>query len=366
MTLLLPTNGSPLKASNDILAPDNPLIDYSTGIVSSTKKDGNRGLCVSGSLFTSSMKTPRNPLIHEWLAPLAEYAADHDMVFDYEIYDTAGTHHGAISGLINSDGYPVPDSYRAYIFDASPRTEWENQCRDLAYAERIVMYENALKDMNNGRDATDLLPAYRRFVALAQRPVPDAACARALFLRDLEDGNEGSMLRSLYIESRQGRLLGGWYKHGRATNAQRIMWKQKLYVTCDGVVTGVYQRRRMKAIWPRELDAKGHLIRPHTQDAYEPDNKVGSLLVSTVTETGECIETELMFGKGGFDHLWLEKAWDDYCRDPHTLVGRVVEFRHMPHGAKEGGRRRMGQLLRFRDDLTPADIGLPQCSKENV
>lgn len=364
MGLLLPTNGKVLKASNEILPFDHPLLDYQTGIVSSPKKDGNRGLCICGSLYTSSMKLPRNPEIHNWLAPLAEYCERNSLVMDYEIYDTAASHHSVISGLINSDGYPVPDTYRAYVFDAAPAEAWENECRDYAYAERIELYKRSLADLGRIGAATEETPALGRYVALPQRSVCSAAEAQQLFLQDLENGDEGSMLRSLYISQDGNRFYGGWYKHGRATNNQRIMWKHKLFETADGVIIAVDRRRKMREDWPREYAATGRLIRPLTKDAYELDNKVGAFTVSTVDEkTGNTVETELMFGKGGFNHLWLEKAWDDYCRDPYTLVGRVVEFRHMPHGAKEGGKRRIGQVLRFRDDLTPEDVGLPHLTR---
>ncbi len=332
----------PLKASNDILPLDSPVYCWSQGIVSSPKVDGNRQLCICGDLCSSSMKTPRNDELLILLAPIIEFCQSRSLVLDYELWSPSQSHHASTSGDINSYNNPLPPDLGAYIFDVAPFDAWQDECRSVPYRDRMHQMETEVRPQ--------LIHEDNPFVILPQRPVLSAEEAHALFILDLEDGYEGSMLRTLDIWWDGSRIRGGFYKHGRATNTQQTIWKQKLYVTLDGVITKVLQRRALREDWPRTRDSNGLLVRPLEKEAYTLTDMIGAFEVLVTREDNTTYLTEIGFRKG-FDLEWRRQAWHQYLADPRTFIGRWAEFLHMPYGAMEGGAARGGGLTRFRDDL---------------
>lgn len=332
--------GKPLKAANTLLPLDSPLIRYDKGVVSSRKIDGNRLLVIRGRTYSSSMKEQRNDDVRRLLAPLLQLSIDEDMVFDGELFDPDQTHHAATSGLINSYDTPLTPTTALYVFDGAPFLAWEERCLDFPFRSRIPLYTSAVHGL-----------AHPRIIPMEQRPVANAEEAITLFNRDVADGFEGSMLRCLDIWQEGSRNRGGWYKHGRATNNEAIMWKAKVYVTVDARITEVLQRRLLRDDWPREYDQWGHLKRPLEKDAYTFTDMVGGFVVEYQDEsTGQPTRCEIGFRKG-FDFEWRRAAWHSYVANPSSLIGKHVEFMLMPHGAKPGGLARVGGLVRFRPDL---------------
>ncbi len=338
--LPVPSNIRPLKAPNQLIPFDDPRIPYSEGLVSSPKLDGNRGLCVHGELFTSSMKEPRNEVLKIWMAPLIQLSCEHLLAFDYELYDPEASHHAVLSGTINSLGDPLPPTLGCYIFDCAPLDLFFQRCHDLPYSEREYTYRHLLERLGDPH-----------FIPLAQRLVTDASQALAYFDEDLANGCEGSMLRALHIDDvpTREKPVGGWYKFGRATFKDAIIWKFKVFETCDGIITSVTQRRRLRQDIPRERNEMGLMRRPTTQDAYELCNSIGAFLVRYRNDEGQIQECRVGWGRG-WSLAARETLWQAYGQYPPSLIGRWIEFKHMPHGAQRGGRARLGQLVRFRPD----------------
>ena len=272
-------------------------------------------------------------------AAMIAYSRKHSLVFDYELYDPAQEYHAITSGIINSQNKPLPDTLGVYVFDAMHLADFEAQAEALPFSKRITLYRGAVSDLNDDR-----------YKAVRQRKCRSAEEAMRLFRNDLTNGDEGSIIRATNIVTVGKKRVGGWYKHGRATANQAIGFKLKEYVTTDGEIIGVQQRLKMKEGIPREYDVDGHLVRPGSKDAYEPDDCVGAFVVR-VTDEGDNhgIETEIGFGPG-FSMEDRRQFW----KDRKSMVGKRVEFSHMPHGAatdkKDGGRLRIGKLLRFRED----------------
>lgn len=339
-------SGRPLKAPNRVLNVDGRSMEslFDLGLVSSPKKDGNRGLCINGVLYTSSMKYPLNRRLHEWMMPLIEYSTKHSFMFDYELYDPEASHHGALSGTINSYANPLPESMGCYLFDACPTDEWVRECADLPYSERIHMYHSVAEKMPN------------RFITLTQRTVESVDEIQSLFQQDLANGDEGSMIRTTHIDERGGSLVGGWYKHGRATPNQCIIWKLKNYVTLDGIIVGVEQRRKLMEGVDRTFNPRTGLAENrYGQDCYGLDDAVGSFVVKYQDDDGNVSSSKIGFGVG-FPIEDRRRMWQEYTDVPESLLGRWVEFTHMPHGALSGGQLRIGRLIRFRDDLEKASL----------
>lgn len=333
MDTLLPfPKRAPLKASNDILPLDSPHIPWHLGMVSSPKLDGNRILCIAGSLHTASWKAPRNEKLLSLLGGMIDLASDKQLFFDMELYDREASHHAALSGKLNSYSDPLPDSVHAYVFDAGTMEVFDQQCEFCPFEVRIPLYKYWVELISDSN-----------IIALEQRPIASAEQAQQFFDEDIKNGFEGSMLRSTKIRyTPKGEMIGGYYKHGRATNRQGIIFKVKNWVKSMGTVTKVLPRMRIKDGVPRGIDELGRATRPSNISNYEETQCVGALEVTVC----DAIDPEpIIFNIGFAKGFPLEKREDMWHE---KLVGRAIEFRHMSHGAKVNAR--MGQLIRFIGD----------------
>jgi hypothetical protein len=229
------------------------------------------------------------------------------------------------------------------VFDGMPLKDYYESAVYTPYGVRIHLYHAAVAKLKDAR-----------IQAVPQERMINASQLRHHFEKNIAAGLEGSIARSTEIDGdvtdlRRG-LKGGWYKHGRATVNQSIIWKIKAYETLDGRIIGIQQRRQLRADVPRTYNAAGHLQKVHAKSAYEPIESVGAFEVEYLDPaTRERSTSQVNFGPG-FALFERELLW--MKRD--TLIGKWVEFKHMPHGAKKDGGLRIGQLLRFRDDLSGA------------
>lgn len=337
MDTLLPfPKRKPLKASNDILPLDSPLIPWHLGMVSSPKLDGNRLLCIAGSLHTASWKAPRNERLLSFLDGMIELASDQQLFFDMELYDRDASHHASLSGKLNSYRDPLPDSVRAYVFDAGTMEVFDQQCEFCPFEARIPLYKHWVE-----------LISSPNIIALEQRPIHNAEQAQQFFEEDIVNGFEGSMLRATKIRyTPKGDMIGGYYKHGRATNNQGIIFKVKNWAKSVGVITAIHPRMRLReGITRGDRDELGRMTRPpKNSDNYEPTACLGAMTVTLELMTNEFGASFNVGFSKGFPLEKRREMWNE------PLIGRRIEFRHMKHGSKDSGHARMGQLVRFMED----------------
>jgi hypothetical protein len=342
--------GKPLKFPSTCCDPKTTEIDWSLGWVSSPKLDGNRCLIIDGVPYTSSMRPFRNDTLNDLLEPLLNFSRAAGYVFDLEIYDPEGTHHAALSGILNSYKDEIPDSVRFYLFDGMPTNSFLCQSTDLWYGTRIGMLSEAVNEIANDYG---LVQHYHmlRFEVLPQRPVFNHEEIVTLYNKDIADGYEGSIIRSTSIDSR---TRGGWYKHGRATDKQQIGFKIKAFSTRTGKIIGVIPRRlldpeAMVALGiERTRNPDGSMAHVHQKGAYVDTDMTGAFLVEYQHTDSEGVvttqRTEIGFGVG-FDHDERRRLFSI----KESLHGKHVEFSMMEHGALD--KPRHGRLVRFRSDL---------------
>ncbi len=320
--------GKCLKFPSELATEDK--IDWDFDWVASPKLDGNRCLILNGQIYSSSMRPIRNQQLTKLLAPALERSLDRSAFIDLEIYDPEGDHHAQLSGALNSYNDPLTASTMCYAFDAGPMSSFEEQCTGMPFGRREEFLHTRFTDCG-------------LTLAVHQR-VPDWSSAQALFAESIADGKEGLILRSRNTIIINGKLTGGWYKHGRSTVSQQLGFKMKLYNTVDGVITKVIQRRVMKSGIERTLNPDGTLARVNSVDAYTLTDMVGAFEVAYWNpETEQVEKSEIGFGKG-FDHTAREDLWNRR----ESIVGQWVEFLSMPHGSKD--KIRHGRLVRFRHD----------------
>lgn len=304
---------SVLLAPNEQLDFDDPRIRYP--MLGSVKFDGTRCICVAGELFSRNMKPQKNRNLPWHLAPLIDYCRRHKMVADMELYDHTLGAHADHTSILASHDKPIPDTMTAHYFDMLTLEEWTSG--DAApFKDRL----DRVMDLAFGEPWLQ---------SVTHRVLAHSQDARFTFADAVGQGFEGLMLR----------CPNARYKHGRATINEGIIFKFKAFETLDGEIIEVIQRRKMKEGVERTLTPTGHMERVHTKDSFDLDDMVGAFKVRF--EDGTI--SEVNYGRG-FDHGTRRQHWED--RD--TLKGRMVEVRHLPHGAKEGIR--IGTLVRFRPD----------------
>lgn len=314
---------SVLLAPNQQIDFADPRIRYP--VLGSLKFDGTRGICMGGDLLTRSMKPQKNQNLPEALKGMIEVAKGRRLVFDFELFDSQASGHGDHTSVLASHEAPIPDSMQCYIFDVMSMDEWgriQDGKRHTPFRERVEIYHTLKK-------THPLLAKDDRYVAVEQVPIEDHRTANLFFEVAVEEGYEGIMLRCPHAP----------YKHGRATHKEGVIFKFKQFETIDGQIIEVIQRRKLKEGIDRTETPTGHMERVHTKGSYELDEMVGAFKV--LFEDGTI--SEVNYGRG-FDHETRRQHW----RDRESLIGRHVEVRHLPHGAKEGVR--IGTLQRFRDD----------------
>jgi DNA ligase-1 len=305
---------SVILAPNEQIEFDDPRIRYP--MLGSVKFDGTRCVCVDGELLTRNMKPQKNKNLYRHLAPMVAASKRLGLVFDMELYDHTLSCHGDHTSILAAHDKPIPESMIAHYFDCIPIEDWRRGSGGHPFSERIAR-------------AWDVAFGEPWIQPVAHRPIKHEQDARFTFADAVGLGYEGIMLR----------CPNGLYKHGRATIKESNILKFKAFETMDGEIIEVMQRRKMKDGLDRTLTPTGHMERIHTKDSFDLDEMVGAFKVRFEDGT----VSEANYGRG-FDHETRRKHWEERV----SLVGRCVEVRHLPHGAKDGVR--IGTLVRFRPD----------------
>lgn len=313
---------SVLLAPNEQIAFDDPRIIYPK--LGSLKFDGTRCVCVAGELLSRSMKPQKNQNLPKALEALCAVAEGRRLVFDFELYDHTMPNHGAHTSVLASHKKEIPDTMLCHVFDVVPLDYWTGatERQHPAFRDRVEMYHNIL-------ETSPEIAKDPRYQAVEQVELVDPECGKALFEIAIEQGYEGAMLR----------CPDGRYKHGRSSIKEGLVLKFKDFHTIDGVIVDVIQRRKLKEGIERTTTPTGHMERVHTKDSYELDDMVGAFKV----EFEDGTVSEVNYGRG-FNHEDRQRHW----HERQSLIGKAVEVKHLPHGAKEGIR--IGSLVRFRPD----------------
>lgn len=246
-----------------------------------------------------------------------------EIVFDGEIWHPTITFDQLSSRLRSKNGDLTGVQY--HIFDAITIEQWNGACEpqsSYSFADRYQFLKKNLSPTGLSFGPNTRL--------VSQTMVIGAESAENMYRAHLAAGCEGMMLRS----------LSGLYKHGRCTHNESNLFKFKHFETTDARIIRVVQRRKMRDGVERTYDPVGHLEKINTIDSYELVEAVGAFTV--ILKDGR--ETDLSLGRGFTDSdrtsLWEQR---------HTLIGRHIEFKWMPHGTKN--LPRIGNVVRFRPDL---------------
>jgi hypothetical protein len=311
----------PRKAPNEILPFNSPFIRYP--MLASQKYDGFRCINFCGEQFMSpAMKPIPNANFHLKFKDFRRWCQANRTVTDGEIWSPELTFQ-ELQSIIRSGLRPIPDSVSYYIFDWMDEKEWDGKVPLAPFENRFNWYNGFLAAQN----FSGVIPVMQHLVYNPQE-------AEEMFNKEIEAEHEGIIL--VHPQSK--------YKHGRYTQKESQMFKFKEFLTMDGVIQDVIQRRKLKSNVNRTTNEVGGLARSYKNDDYELDDKVGAF---TIKRT-DGVVFDVKPGKG-HDHEICRMWWKWFQQKPTQLVGKHVEFKFMPHGTMD--KPRIGSLVRFRPDL---------------
>lgn len=300
-----------MKAPNDMINIED--FPFHKKLLASPKLDGNRCMCIGGELRTSRWKHFPNKKLYEYLSDIIRLCKIQGLVLDGELFDTNFSHHAKLSGILNASNSPIPSSVVFFVFDGMSLNDWETNTY-IPFADRLAaLYQYS---------------CFKPMLVLNHSAVANRQELQVFYEHCLRLNYEGVIVRSYY----------GYYKHGRATLNDGIIWKLKPIHTFDGKIIGIIPRRKLKKNIERELDELGYMKHVYKQDYYDTTPVIGSFIV-LYNGNKTC---KVGFGKG-FSMEDRRKLFEEYP------IGRHIEFKFLDYGKKD--KPRHAQLVRFREDL---------------
>lgn len=265
------------------------------------KFDGIRCLKVGGRALTSAFKSIPNDFIRTWIE------ANCPDGFDGEIMVVGRCFNDLSGDVRRKDGQP---DFRYHVFDYVLDGNLK-----LAYQYRMI----------------DLADGIRLHPAVLERVVPEFPSPAlneqelaALEASALARGREGIMVRS----------ASSPYKCGRSTLREGYLIKIKRFLDDEAEVIDVLEEMENTNV--AEEDNFGRTKRSKHAEGMVPKGTMGKL----VCRTKAGVEFEI---GTGFTALDRQKIWDNRAE----AIGRLVKYKHQPHGAKE--KPRCPVFLGFRE-----------------
>lgn len=279
-----------MKTIRPLLAVEADLGNVRFPIFTSPKLDGIRCLNVSGGAVSRTLKPIPNKFIREILSVTELSGIDGELI-------VGATFHQTSSAVMSREGEPV---FEYHVFDDFSKPDLPFEQRYLNLGERIMA-----------------LPAHiQRHINIVDHDrVADLDELGFMENEYLEQGHEGLMIRA----------IDGHYKFGRSTSREGILLKVKRFQDSEAIVVDTVElcRNENEVI----TDNLGLTRRSTSKAGKVPAGVLGTL----VCATSDGITFEI---GSGFTTSERETLWN--IRD--TLPGRIVNFKHQPHGAKVAPR----------------------------
>jgi DNA ligase 1 len=289
-----------------MLAP-NEKIDINTiqyPIYSSYKLDGIRCLFVDGEMLSRSFKPIRNKVLQEKFANLKAYSKANKIILDGELYMKGATFQ-EITSYVMTENKEVPKEFKFWCFDMV----YQSIHPLVPFSERITH-----------------IPDFNNLFKIEQRLVTNAHDVQNMFEDALNEGFEGLILKA----------PNGYYKYGRATLKEGLMYKVKPFETFDGEIVEVIQATEAREGSKKTLDVFGYSKTSHKKDDRTLIQKASAFRVKYLDTT-----VKATLAMTDPEKQWVWDHRDDY-------IGKVIEYKGMQVGAKDVPRHPV--FLRYRED----------------
>lgn len=309
----------PMLAPNDKVNLE--VINYP--ILASTKLDGYRCIFYKGQIVTRSLKAVQNKQLKEKFEILRKYSEENNLIIDGEIYSNKITFQELNKFFMSEDLESVrsikrygeiltiPDHVKFYAFDCI-----QNDNLLMGFSERL---KNLDIGMLKFKDIVEVVK---------HEPVNSKEDIDNLFERVLEQGYEGLILRD----------IEGKYKCGRGTLKEGLIYKVKPFVTTDSKILDIVQATEVDPNAEKKINQLGRS---------ETSKKVGDRLLIEkasaflVDYKGQELKVVIAMTDIEKKEIWKNKE---------NYIGKIVEYKFMEVGMKEGGLPRHPTSIRVRYD----------------
>lgn len=210
----LPTNFRMFKAPSKNFAIDDESIPYEEGLVISPKIDGCHCFLTPLSLTSSKNRGVKNRQLYTFTKELRRIAVNKKVAFDFILFSPSFTGK-QLEEILHTKVMDLPSDLIILIADAIPMCYLEKQAQEFPFSERLHMM---FLIIHLGHEIIRLLP---------QDHVDSVSDAQAAYAANREVYKTGSIVRALQVGEEKGKVTGGWYKFGRATPTQKMIWRCK-------------------------------------------------------------------------------------------------------------------------------------------
>ena len=142
----------------------------------------------------------------------------------------------------------------------------------------------------------------------------------------LKEGFEGIMMRSPV----------GYYKQGRGTFREGLIYKLKRFEDSEGIIVGFEEQLTNQNVL--EKDELGYAKRSYSKDGLVPAGTLGNFKVVWN-------EMELDIAPGSFNHEQRKQIWEK----KDEFLGKLLKFRYFNHGIKD--KPRFPRAIGFRNEM---------------
>lgn len=293
----------PMKAPSESMTEED-LRNATYPLACSPKLDGIRGVITEEGVMSNSMKRLGNEFMQEQLNDRTILGLDGELVVGLPYNDPNDPDDDVFnrtSGAIRrTSGEP---DFCFYVFD-------QFLTKDLPYGDRWV-YHSALR-----------LLTHPRVKILEQRICHSFEDALAFETELLAIGYEGMMVRSLTAP----------YKEGRATAKQAYIFKRKPLEQREAKVIGVFEQ--MENQNEKFTNEMGDHVRSSHQENKVPKDTLGGFILSC----DKFGEFNVGTFKGGTNE-WRKDIWEQYKRDPDSILGQLVTYTYQAIGSIDKPRQ---------------------------
>jgi len=301
------------KSFKPQLAP-NEKVDLSTlnyPLLASTKLDGIRCIIKEGEIVSRSLKQIQCKQLRERLEPLRKFSEENNVIFDGEIYSSELSFQAITHFVMTQDlgDEQLPEHVKFYCFDAIKNNNF-TQRFDERLIYNVFSIENRFSEI---------------MVVVKNKIVQNQEEVQSYFDEVLSQGYEGLILRD----------PKAFYKFGRGTVKEGIIFKVKPFLDFDGQIIDVIQATEVNEDAEKKINELGRSVTSKKKGERHTIEKASAFMVKY---EGKDLKVVLSMTDEEKEEVWNNR--DSY-------LGRWISYKGMLVGSKDVPRHPV--MLRFRE-----------------
>jgi len=297
-----------MLAPNQIVKVEDMFINHSC-LLASYKIDGIRCIFKDGEMLSRALKQFPNNQLWTRFMDLAIFAKNRNILMDGELYSPSISFN-ELSGIIRQLDCPLPEDLTFNCFDIV-----EDNLFEMQFHNRIMLLDSL--GFNS-----------KYFKTISQWSVFSPKEVEDLFENALANGFEGLILRD----------PNGYYKFGRGTVKEGLIYKLKPFVTFDAKIIGILQGTIVDPNAEKTINELGYSRTSKLKEDRLPSGRASDFVV---LYEGKELKVSIAMTNEEKEEIWKNKE---------KYIGKMIEYKGMKIGMKEDGLPRHPVFLRFRQD----------------